>query len=155
MLLHNFACMPCNIKHTSTIKAQDAHCRCSTVHAQHLWTIILISGYGHQQVATRVHAMHHVQATTSTCLEATAELSSGQLKNSCGAILAGGGQVLAVRRHSHGIQTLLGDIQGCGWTPLWTGRQCFHSKAAFAAAGFLSLQDSSSHEAPCVRDCGV
>ena len=155
MLLHNFACMPCSIKHTSNNQGtrrplQVLNCACTTSLDNNTGQRLLTSTSGDSCACHASCSSYNI-----TCLEATAELSSGQLKNSCGPILAGGGQVLAVRRHSHGIQTLLGDIQGCGWTPLWTGRQCFHSKAAFAAAGFLSLQDSSSHEAPCVRDCGV
>ena len=60
--------------------------------------------------------------TTETCLEATAELGSGQVKHSGDAIFAGGGQVLAVWGHSHGIKALLGGMQGGGRAPLGVGR---------------------------------
>lgn len=59
--------------------------------------------------------------TPETCLEATAELSSGQVKHSSDAIFAGGGQVLAVWGYNHGIKAILRGMQGGGWAPLGVG----------------------------------
>lgn len=55
------------------------------------------------------------------CLEATAELGGGQVKNSSDTILAGGGQVLAIWGDRHCMEALPGGLQGGGWAPLGTG----------------------------------
>ena len=54
-------------------------------------------------------------------LEAATKLSCGELKDSGDAILASSGQVLAIWGHSHGIQPLVGHIQGRGWASLGVG----------------------------------
>ena len=78
-------------------------------------------------------------------LEATAELSCGQVKDSSYAIPAGSGQVLAIRGHSHGIEPLLGGIQGGGGASLGIRRQGLQCKAALRAACLLALKQHDKH----------